>query len=382
MPSEETRDLSSVFDVKCVCGQSHAGSRRRRHQQIICKECGTPLFVLPIDAYPLPSATGKSKNGKSKSGKRSSATAGAASVRDAVGKTAERIGQRIGAAATSLINGVFWFFSPVKLAIYAVAFTVIGTVWFLAHQKALATAETNIVTEAELGFEALTASEYEEAHAHLALAADAVRILDRTDEPSRRIEQAARESDVLAHLAPTSIIELVRRVDEAGVEESGLWKPAERLSVDRQWVAFDATVEKRSGRYAVALPIAVGERPNIFLRVDSPIMDAVVFEDATRTLTFAGQIESVERVSTAWNVVIDPDSLFLWESPGLYTELGFTIDPVWNTIDSVIERLEQQRLWQGGQPLPEDTAVGLEPAENSDEFLSEPENSTPPESIE
>ena len=345
----------------------HAGTRRRRHQQILCKECGTALFVLPLDAYPAPTKTGSKKRKRPGESQRSGGAA--LKARDAVNQLAERAGQKASNTVNSFVNALRWVCSPVKLAIYAVIMVVVGTGWYVTHQQAITQAETDIVTEAEAGFRALQEGEYNRADEHLNVAAAAVRILDRTDEPSRRIEQAAREAKVLANLAPISVVELVRRVDQSGVESDGKWKPTERISFEDQWIAFDATVEKRSGKYAVTLPIKVGDRANIFIRVDCDRLNDVPFEDSSQILTFAGKIESVEQVSSAWNVIMDPESVFLWESPDLYAKLGFVIDPVWNTPATVFSRLAQQRTWQGGEALPEDDDFLLveEPTEQDSE---------------
>lgn len=348
-PSSDAESSTSTFDLTCVCGQKHAGQRRRRHQQIICKECGTPLFVLPLDVYPIPTAS-SGKKAKKKS-------AGGVRARQAVNRAAERTGEKAAAFGTALTSAFKWVFSPVKLAIYAVLIAVALTGWFLNHRQVVANAERDVIAEPELGKAALKDGNFDLAAEHFHKAAAAIQVLGLDDEHSRRIVQLSRETQTISHLAPTSIIDLVRRVDQAGVTEDHFWKPPERISFENQWVAFDASVEKRGDKLAVALPVTVGDRKNIFIRIDSPAFDNIPFEDTSRTLTFAGQVASVEQLSSSYNVVMDPNSLFLWESPGLYAELGFVMDPIWNTPSAVEARLMDQRIWQGGEPLPEDDAV-------------------------
>ena len=42
------------FELQCECGVRHAGLRKKAPQRIVCRECGSSLFVLPRDVYPTP----------------------------------------------------------------------------------------------------------------------------------------------------------------------------------------------------------------------------------------------------------------------------------------------------------------------------------------
>jgi hypothetical protein len=42
------------YEVMCRCGERTIGIRMPRYQQIICKQCGEALFVLPRNVYPSP----------------------------------------------------------------------------------------------------------------------------------------------------------------------------------------------------------------------------------------------------------------------------------------------------------------------------------------
>ena len=50
----EQPEQPAPFEVVCQCGVQHSGVRRRKPQRIICRACGTALFVLPRDGYPPP----------------------------------------------------------------------------------------------------------------------------------------------------------------------------------------------------------------------------------------------------------------------------------------------------------------------------------------
>jgi len=64
------RDVSETpqpFEVHCECGQKHGGIRRSRQQHLVCKTCGSSLFVLPHDTYPpphVPKSSGKKRKRK------------------------------------------------------------------------------------------------------------------------------------------------------------------------------------------------------------------------------------------------------------------------------------------------------------------------------
>lgn len=351
------------FAIVCSCGQPHAGQRRRRHQQILCKECGTALFVLPLDVYPRPTAGGKKRRGK-KSG------------RFAIGDSLAAVGNTLSrtlVAFCSLVGDSFrrsakMLFSPWKIGIYGLVFVVFGTGWFLHRRGEIAEAEVTVTVDADAGNDALKLGRYDVAEERLTAAADAVRLLGRTDETSRRIEQAAREATVLANLASDSLLDVLSEVEEAGVDSNLEWKRPQQIGLRDQWLAFDASVEKRDGKFAVVLPVRVGNPPSpVFLRVDSDVFEAVPLDAEPRLIVFAGQISQVRRLPNAWDVVIDPDSIFFWESFDLYAPLGFVVDPVWNTSELVAERLALQREWQGGEELPGDNVSVSEIADDRNE---------------
>jgi len=54
-------DEPQPFQVNCECGVGHSGLRRKVSQRIICRTCGSALFVLPKNIYPAPTAQKKKK---------------------------------------------------------------------------------------------------------------------------------------------------------------------------------------------------------------------------------------------------------------------------------------------------------------------------------
>lgn len=350
-------DLGTQFDIHCACGQQHTGQRRRRHQQILCKACGSALFVLPIDVYPTPEAPSKKKKGKRRGG---GGRSGESPLGEFVRRIRTALAQRATQAVQALGRAVRWTFTPVKSAIYALLVFVGLTGWFVHHRNSIAAAEVSVVKDAELGLEAMEAKDFALARDYLVVAAEAVDLLDRDDEASRRIVQSSREVSVLADLATSSILELLESVDDSGVDAEQKWKISEQVGFRDQWVALEADVERRSGRVAIDLIVRVAER-RVIVRLDSPLFDDIPLDDGPVRMTVAGKVADVRRLELAWEVNLDPDSVFLWESFDLYSELGFPIDPVFNSADAVTSRLLQQRAWQGGQPL--DGEEGLVPVD-------------------
>jgi hypothetical protein len=52
--SKQRLSQPQQYEVLCRCGERTIGLRISRYQQVICRQCGEPLFVLPANVYPGP----------------------------------------------------------------------------------------------------------------------------------------------------------------------------------------------------------------------------------------------------------------------------------------------------------------------------------------
>ena len=364
------------FSVTCECGTVHEGQRRRRHQQIICNECATPLFVLPIDAYPAP-AVRKKDGDRSEAPRRSArrllrapvdaAKAGAGGV----GRTAAGVGGRMAAV-------VKWFFSPLRLAILGFVLTASFAGYVVHRQRAVAEAEIVARESTAEGFELLRAGDYKAAAANLGAAVDAIDLIGRPVPDERRIRQAARETAALADPASGSLLDLIESVAEAGTDESGLWQRPQQFGYLNSWIVMDAAVTRteEDGRTKtrIALPVRVGEEGKpVRVVADLDVLENVPLTETPTELTLAAQVRAVREFDKGWEIELNPETAFLWETPSLYLKAGFTLDPFANPRQMLEARLAQQKEWQGGTPAerpvdapPEDEAEPVVEADAED----------------
>ncbi|MEZ6057621.1 MAG: hypothetical protein R3C01_13050 [Planctomycetaceae bacterium] len=54
LPGGGASDAPQPFQITCECGLDHSGLRRKTSQQLVCRNCGAALFVLPKNVYPAP----------------------------------------------------------------------------------------------------------------------------------------------------------------------------------------------------------------------------------------------------------------------------------------------------------------------------------------
>ena len=373
MPAAKTPtagEATSGFEIACACGAEHRGRRRRRHQQIICNDCGTALFVLPADAYPPP-PTGKKPAGPGALGRLGGAlglSVGRASQRSA--EVSRRAKAKAVNAAAAVGRAAKWLFTPLKLAAMLLAVLIGGTVTHLARTAALEEAERVARVASVRGLELLRGGDYEAARESLAEAAAA---LDQTGERSadeRRVRQALRETTALTRPATGSLLDLLDEVAAAGVNPDGSWKRGQQTGYADSWIVLDAMVTRSKGRTRIALPIRVGEDAKpVRVRADVRVLESAPLTAEPTAVTLAAKVRGVTEYEKGWDIELDPDASFLWETAGLYPALGFTFDPLTNPQEAVLDRLARQARWQGaepGEPPLDAPPEGESPAEDAE----------------
>ena len=399
------------FAIDCECGQPHTGERRRRYQQIICKECGTALFVLPSNPYPPPPyPKSKQPTERRRRDRQLDEAAARESLSDSVMElpvmAADRFGsfwRRLVGAASRGVGGtlrsvgrtgrgfVDWF-TPVKLAVLTlVAVMIAAGTWQVLrsvrqhHQTIVRDLAPDAARAWEEGDIARAAALYGE----VAASADYLK-LDTPEAGAARV--LGRELNVLANLSFETLPEVIEALPEAafgsdakdddakddGIEEEkddakdGEPDDAVQLSdaylarLARTWFVWEGPVV----RGQLPLPVTIRGQPVRLLADDLPALAAM--PDDADEIVLAMQVAGVERSGRGWTVRFDPDTAFLWASIGTYEKLGIPYE-FGHERSRVKALLKAQRSWAGAgdDPLPGD--AGGNDADGNEEVTADGE---------
>ena len=355
------------FAVTCECGQQHEGLRKSRSQRIICQTCGTPLFVLPRDAYPPPAPRKKNRrrSGPPKGPQLPPVADLVAVVLHSSTKAAVRVGssvQRRGRAAQSSMivtskRLMSWFRSqltPFRIVLTFVAATIAVTSMWSRHTWTLEQASRAYQAESEQAQQALEAGDLALAQTHFAQAADAADRLKLVDAQASELRQSARETTVLTRLSPESLYDMVLEAERLVTRQDvTAWEEAFRARYRDAWVILDATIARRSqtaggGDTRVVFPVTVGQSDReIDILANLRAFDELANLDQPRQVIFAAQIQncSLAPDRTKWVVELGPETGFLWGGLTTLKAAGFL--PGDDELDEVLQtrlRAQAQRL--------------------------------------
>ena len=347
-----------TFDLTCECGQTHTGPRRRRHQQILCRECGSTLFVLPISPYPPPPERPKKKPTEARRRQRQ-AEAGDSisdSMREMPALAADRFGSwwhglvvGIGGGFARLATGTadrigrtgraIWRQFTLINGIVAALLLVIGAAAaFMVEQRQRATAEATYREQTAAAEAALDDENIGAAAIALAEATAAADRLGLDDDPATRVRIAARELTAITNLSPETLPELLADLATRAFP-NGHWAGPDARRLGRRWHVWEGPVV--GGTLPMPLPV---EGMSVELRVDDlPAVDRI---EGDGPVVLAVQVADVARDEDSWTVRFDPDTAFLWQSMTTYRELGipFTFG---HEEARVRELLKRQAAWNG-----------------------------------
>ena len=141
-------------------------------------------------------------------------------------------------------------------------------------------------------------------------------------------------------------------------------------------MVLDAAVTRARGRTRIALPIRVGEEGKpVRIRADLDVLKDVPLTAEPTQIVLAVQVRGVTEHLKGWDIELNPETAFLWETVGLYEAVGFTFDPLSNSRDVVAQRLDQQRQWQGADP--DEPSIATQGPPDGTEASDEPDADEP-----
>lgn len=345
----DSPDEPQPFETLCECGVRHSGLRRRKPQRLVCRSCGTSLFVLPRDVYPTPTAPAPPKPKPRKKRKKPAppvtqvgqrvfqqATESVAKASAKVGRGAADAGLGFGARVAAFIAGFIALWTPFRLIVLGVVVlcAITAAVTLLSDRSeeaviALTTANENART-------AMEAKDFELAQSEFARAVALLNELERHDDPlAREIRQLYQETTAIRDIVPIPLLDIVADADAA--LQSGRTAEWERTFQTRyrdRWLVMEgdvvpADLAKSGGRYAIRIPIGIGpSQRSVSVEVALPLFDQLVKGGKPRPVVLAGQIESCDLSSDSrtWVVRLARSSAFLWTNSANYQALGFTFD--------------------------------------------------------
>jgi hypothetical protein len=345
------------FEVVCDCGMRHSGLRRRKPQRIICRSCGTALFILPRDPYPIPSAPAPKRKKKRKKSrkqaapkvpvrKRLQAAGGEVAHKAASGVKEASARAARGAAAASVgvwshlvayVRGFIGIWTPFRLIAAAMLLLAVATAAWTFRSRSHEQAILDLKAADEAARAALAAQDFPTARTEFARAVAALDELDRRDDPlAREVRQLHRETTVLLQISAYSPFEIAAEAENMAAKGSpSEWQLRFRERYARVWIVLEADVRRtgstpEGGRYAFDFPYYGLGPARRGLRIAGPLLalDALRFSSEPRRVVLAGQLAACELTpdGRAWEMQLDPASAFLWAGVDSYQALGFTFD--------------------------------------------------------
>jgi len=373
------------FDINCVCGRETNGYRSPRYQQVICLDCGEPLFVLPLNVYPSPPPTEKDDTQPKPDGSSNQTEVEIDDdisreigldddlndvvsdlradsefpqrlvkekrVKEKPGKKEKQKKKPDAVPISKIKRPPKRMITPFRLTLVAIVGVLIGTVWFSIKSSRFESAQVVLHDAAKSGFEAVDEGDAYTAATEFEKAAEAADIIVPDSAQAEMLHHMQRQATVVTSLSDDSLLDILIRADEAREVEPGAWQDDLRLD-DSTWLVFDSTARETIGAdgdelVEVAFPLAVGEADVVMECHADPFSKLGLTTEPAR-LIFAAKVQRIDYRSSQpalWTVQLDPDSVVIWSSDGLFNTLGFESDESeWDRETTKLLKKQQQAL--------------------------------------
>jgi hypothetical protein len=345
------------FEVLCECGMRHSGVRRRKPQRIVCRSCGTALFILPRDPYPIPSAPAPKRKKKRKRGRRQAAPrvpvrkrlqeAGgeaahkaAAGVKRASSRAAQgaaAVGVGIWTHLAAYVCGFIGMWTPFRLVAAAIVLFALATFAWTFRSRTQEQAIVDLKAADEAARVALVAQNFPAAQTELSRAVAALDALDRHQDPlAREIRQLYRETTVLQQISAYSPFEIATEAEEFVAQGSrAAWEQRFTERYARVWIVLEADARRTGsspdgGQYVFEFPFyALGNaRRGLRIAGTLPALDSLSPSSDPGKVVLAGQLAActLSADGRVWDLRLDAATAFLWANVDSYQALGFTFD--------------------------------------------------------
>ena len=390
------------IQIPCPCGRTIETTRRESFQRVLCKTCGEPFFILPLDVYPRPvmKKVRPAKTPKNTPTTKSAASTDRTRIRESEGISAPVVTvpkidlKQTLMKATRVIRRQF---TATRIIVLGLLFVVGATGWWQWNRAALSRAEGDYKIAVEAGNTALQKNDLLAAAQEFERATTAVDLLRRKDIAAEQARQRLRELTAVNALLQASLPEILvssrqtKEKSDAGTAESnfahlhsGRWivlqteiawsskdsktfSWEQRVQIDESVMSINANLTAFS-KIPVSLlpaasePLVVAEPAdqkeparakdpaNAPQNADSNA-EISTEDSAHREFIFAAQIKSlrwnVQR--SEWDLELNPNTGFLWSNYDLLIAAGLVPDEIRSEAQIKVMLLEQSR-WIGAAP--------------------------------
>lgn len=226
--------------------------------------------------------------------------------------------------------------TPVRAVLVCIVAVVAGTSWWIIHSRAVTHAALLLADSSRKGQTALGESDFPEAARQFAVAAGALDTLRRDDPQARAIRQQGREATAASQLALRTLHDiLAEAVETRGKADGGNWPETFRGSYRDAWVVLESSVARNVDatapeKYQIDCPIATHSGADVARVVaEFTAFDSLPPGDPPRRIVFAGQLDDCRPDPDSphvWQIVLRPETGFLWSNVANYKALGFPPD--------------------------------------------------------
>ncbi len=370
------------IEIACPCGRKVEATRRRDFQRVLCKNCGEPFFLLPLDVYPRPvmkvrKVKPPKPDLKTKSAAGSKSTSAKSDPQAATAPARPGIDLRKDLSVVG--SRVLRQFTPLRLMVLSLLAVIGLTGWWQWTRAARSGAEFEFKTANDAGQVAIQKKDFVEAAQQFSRAANAVDLLRRHDVPAEQARQRFRQLTAINSQLNRSLIELLkaaktrREQDAIAAVESeftslyaGHWivlqsevtppSAPSNSGADRVWeqrVVFDGETLVLTGAMSIFAKVSATPpppaAPDENAAPDAPPQTTITLNDlGQREVLFAAQVESLKwnAEQSAWVLTLRSSSGFLWTDYDLLLATGFQPDELRTEAQLRALLLEQGR-WIG-----------------------------------
>lgn len=382
LSGREADAAPELLEIACPCGRKVEATRRRDFQRVLCKGCGEPFFLLPLDVFPRPvMKVRKVKPPKVAPSKK--AKSSEKSVVETAPETArDQPGLDLQTELIALLVKVRGKLTPLRMIVLSLVAVLALTGWWQWNLAARSHAEVDFKSATEAGSAALQKSDFLEAAQHFGRAAEAADVLGRTDVAAEQARQRYRQLTAINSLLGRSLTEVIeaatntRRSEDAAAAESEFanlhsgrwlvlqseitprgsaatsqnpaWEQRMQFGEETLWLtaALPVFAKVQAGAAAASASATnpdASSPANVATASPTPLNDL-----GQHPILFAAQAESLkwDAQKSAWTLKLKSASGFLWTDYDLLLAVGIAPDELW-TEGQLRGLLLEQSRWIG-----------------------------------
>jgi hypothetical protein len=200
------------IEIACPCGGKVEALRRRDFQRVLCKNCGEPFFLLPLDVYPRPVMKVRKVKPSKADTKAKTATGAKSSAANPKPQTATapaRPSIDLRNELSVVAGPVRRLATPLRLMVLSLLAVIGLTGWWQWTHAARSAAELEFKTTNQAGLAAIQKKDFVEAAQQFARAANAMDLLQRHDVSAEQTRQRFRQLTAINSLLQRSLIEVL-----------------------------------------------------------------------------------------------------------------------------------------------------------------------------